>query len=97
MERMLVLAGDATELTASMVSSRVSGGSGTTPRALRDIVDTAEADAIVAALGRHTGDREAAAADLGVSRGYLDARAQRTWTGGRRVVKPDVRPAAASP
>ena len=74
MERMLVLAGDATELTASMVSARVSGGSGTMPRALRDVVDTAEADAIVAALGRHTGDREAAAADLNVSRGYLDAR-----------------------
>jgi transcriptional regulator with PAS, ATPase and Fis domain len=75
MERMLVLAGDANELTASMVSGRVSGGNGAAPRALRDVVDTAEADAIVAALGRHSGDREAAAADLGVSRGYLDARA----------------------
>ena len=75
MERMLVLAGDAQELTASMVSPRVSGGTGAAPRALRDVIDTAEADAIVAALGRHTGDREAAAADLGVSRGYLDARA----------------------
>ena len=74
-ERMLVLAGDAQELTASMVSARVSGGSGTAPRTMRDVVDTAEADAIVAALGRHIGDREAAAADLGVSRGYLDARA----------------------
>jgi two-component system response regulator HupR/HoxA len=75
-ERMLVLAGDATELTASMVSGRVSGGNGASPRALRDVVDVAEADAIVAALGRHSGDREAAAADLGVSRGYLDARAR---------------------
>jgi transcriptional regulator with PAS, ATPase and Fis domain len=73
-ERMLVLAGDAQELTASMVSARVSGGNGATVRALRDVIDTAEADAIVAALGRHSGDREAAAADLGVSRGYLDAR-----------------------
>jgi transcriptional regulator with PAS, ATPase and Fis domain len=75
MERMLVLAGDAPELTASMVSSRVSGGNGSSPRPLRDVVDVAEADAIVAALGRHSGDREAAAADLNVSRGYLDARA----------------------
>jgi transcriptional regulator with PAS, ATPase and Fis domain len=84
MERMLVLAGDAQELTASMVSSRVSGGNGTaSPRALRDVVDTAEADAIVAALGRHSGDREAAAADLGVSRGYLDARAQALGLGAR--------------
>jgi transcriptional regulator with PAS, ATPase and Fis domain len=72
---MLVLAGDAPELTASMVSSRVSGGNGSAPRALRDVVDVAEADAIVAALGRHSGDREAAAADLNVSRAYLDARA----------------------
>jgi transcriptional regulator with PAS, ATPase and Fis domain len=75
MERMLVLAGDAPELTASMVSSRVSGGNGSAPRPLRDVVDVAEADAIVAALGRHSGDREAAAADLNVSRAYLDARA----------------------
>jgi transcriptional regulator with PAS, ATPase and Fis domain len=74
-ERMLVLAGDAPELTASMVSPRVSGGNGAAPRALRDVVDIAEAEAIVAALGRHSGDREAAAADLGISRGYLDARA----------------------
>jgi transcriptional regulator with PAS, ATPase and Fis domain len=75
-ERMLVLAGGATELSASMVSARVSGASVTgTPRPLRDVIDTAEADAIVAALGRHDGDREAAAAELGVSPGYLVARA----------------------
>jgi transcriptional regulator with PAS, ATPase and Fis domain len=43
-------------------------------RVLRDVVDTAEADAIVAALGRHAGDRDLAAGELGVSRGYLDAR-----------------------
>jgi len=74
-ERMLVLAADAPELTASMVSPRVAGGAGTPARALRDVVDTAEADAIVAALGRHSGDRDEAAAELGVSRGYLDVRA----------------------
>jgi transcriptional regulator with PAS, ATPase and Fis domain len=74
-ERMLVLAADARELAAAMVSPRVAGGAGGSVRALRDVVDTAEADAIVAALGRHAGDREAAAAELRVSRGYLDARA----------------------
>jgi DNA-binding NtrC family response regulator len=75
-ERMLVLAGGAQELSAGMVSGRVAGASAQgTPRILRDVVDTAEADAIVGALGRHGGDREAAAAELGISRGYLDARA----------------------
>jgi transcriptional regulator with PAS, ATPase and Fis domain len=73
---MLVLAADAPELTASMVSSRVAGAVVSSPRPLRDVIDVAEADAIVAALGRHTGDRDAAAADLGVSRGYLDARSR---------------------
>jgi transcriptional regulator with GAF, ATPase, and Fis domain len=73
-ERMLVLAAGATELTASMVSTRVAGAAIGTPRPLRDVVDIAEADAIVAALGRHGGDRDAAAAELGVSPGYLDAR-----------------------
>jgi transcriptional regulator with PAS, ATPase and Fis domain len=75
-ERMLVLAAGATELSASMVSPRVAGASvAGTPRILRDVVDTAEADAIVASLGRHTGDREAAASELGVSVAYLVARA----------------------
>ncbi|MEO8699732.1 MAG: sigma 54-interacting transcriptional regulator [Kofleriaceae bacterium] len=77
MERMLVLAGEATELTASMVSGRVSGIVGaaqSAPRSLRDVVANAEAEAIVAALGRHTGDRAAAAAEVGVSNAYLDAR-----------------------
>ena len=74
MERMLVLAGDAPELTASMVSTRVAGAVVAAPRTLRDALATAEADAVVAALGRHLGDREGAAADLGVSRAYLDAR-----------------------
>jgi two-component system, NtrC family, response regulator HupR/HoxA len=78
MERMLVLAGDAAELTAAMVSSRVAGTAGAgaqaAPRVLRDVLATAEADAIVAALGRHTGDRALAAADLGVSDPYLAAR-----------------------
>ncbi|HEY0193920.1 MAG TPA: sigma 54-interacting transcriptional regulator, partial [Kofleriaceae bacterium] len=76
-ERMLVLAGDARELTATMVSPRVATGSATangTARALRDVIANAEADAIVAALGRHTGDRDSAASDLGISRTYLDAR-----------------------
>jgi len=75
-ERMLVLAGDATELTAAMVSPRVAGAGaqGSTGRVLRDILATSEADAIVAALGRHTGDRALAAADLGVSNAYLDSR-----------------------
>ena len=73
-ERMLVLAGDAQELTGSMVSSRLGGQSVGMPRTLRDSVAIAEADAIVAALGRHAGDREAAALDLNVSTGYLDAR-----------------------
>jgi transcriptional regulator with PAS, ATPase and Fis domain len=73
-ERMLVLAGDATELTGSMVSTRLAGQAVATPRPLRDSLAVAEADAIVAALGRHGGDREAAAADLNISRAYLDAR-----------------------
>jgi transcriptional regulator with PAS, ATPase and Fis domain len=76
-ERMLVLAGDAQELTANMVSSRVAGAVATssqTVRPLRDITATAEADGIVQALGRHTGDREAAAQDLGISSAYLAAR-----------------------
>jgi transcriptional regulator with PAS, ATPase and Fis domain len=76
-ERMLVLAGDAQELTANMVSGRVSGAVATssqTVRSLRDISATTEADAIVQALGRHTGDRELAAQDLGVSQAYLAAR-----------------------
>jgi transcriptional regulator with PAS, ATPase and Fis domain len=72
-ERMLVLAGDAQELTGAMVSSRVAGA-GNAGRPLRDVVAVAEADAIVAALGRANGDRDAAAAELNVSRGYLDAR-----------------------
>jgi two-component system, NtrC family, response regulator HupR/HoxA len=72
-ERMLVLAADAPELTASMVGSRVAG-SPLLPRSLRDSAAIAEADAIVAALGRHSGDRDAAAADLAISRAYLDAR-----------------------
>nr|HEX4318262.1 sigma 54-interacting transcriptional regulator [Kofleriaceae bacterium] len=74
-ERMLVLAGDAPELTASMVGTRVAG-SPILPRALRDTISIAEADAIVAALGRHSGDRDAAASDLAVSRAYLDARSR---------------------
>jgi len=73
-ERMLVLAGDATELTGSMVSARVAGGAHSVARALRDVIATAEADAIVAALGRHSGDRDCAAQDLGISRSYFDAR-----------------------
>jgi two-component system, NtrC family, response regulator HupR/HoxA len=77
-ERMLVLAGDAAELTGNMVSPRVAGATGaaanTTARALRDVVAEAEAEAIVAALGRHVGDRLQAAADLGVSDAYLAAR-----------------------
>jgi transcriptional regulator with PAS, ATPase and Fis domain len=73
-ERMLVLAGDATELVASMVSTRVAGGKHESGRPLRDVMVTAEADTIVSALGRHTGDRIAAAADLGVSVPFLDAR-----------------------
>jgi two-component system, NtrC family, response regulator HupR/HoxA len=76
-ERMLVLAGDARELSQSMVSPRVAGGSSASnsvARALRDVIATAEADAIVAALGRHAGDRDSAAHDLGISRSYFDAR-----------------------
>jgi transcriptional regulator with PAS, ATPase and Fis domain len=76
-ERMLVLAGDARELTPSMVSPRVAGAStsaNNVARVLRDVIATAEADAIVAALGRHGGDRDSAAHDLGISRSYFDAR-----------------------
>jgi transcriptional regulator with PAS, ATPase and Fis domain len=76
-ERMLVLAGDAQELTANMVSGRVSGMVATTTatvRPLRDIAANAEAEAIVHALGRHTGDRDAAASDLQISTAYLAAR-----------------------
>ena len=86
MERMLVLAGDAQELTGSMVSARVAGGragaAAPSARVLKDTLATAEADAIVAALGRHEGDREAAGAELGVSRGYLDARMLALGLGG---------------
>ncbi|MBS1122808.1 MAG: sigma-54-dependent Fis family transcriptional regulator [Deltaproteobacteria bacterium] len=77
MERMLVLAGEATELTANMVSGRVAGIVGaaqSAPRPLRDVVANAEAEAIVSSLGRHVGNRELAAADLGISGAYLDAR-----------------------
>jgi two-component system, NtrC family, response regulator HupR/HoxA len=81
-ERMLVLAGDAPELTPSMVSPRVAGTTGGNGRALRDVVADAEASAIVASLGRFTGDRDAAAAELGVSRSYLDARAAALGLGG---------------
>ncbi len=75
MERMLVLAGDATELTGVMVSPRVAGGSLQQSRPLRDVLAVAEADALVTSLGRHGGDRDAAAAELNISRAYLDARA----------------------
>ena len=75
-ERMLVLAGGANEISGDMVSPRIAQSSAAgAPRLLRDVIDTAEADAIVAALGRHGGDREAAASELGVSLGYLAARA----------------------
>ncbi|HUS31717.1 MAG TPA: sigma 54-interacting transcriptional regulator [Kofleriaceae bacterium] len=73
-ERMLVLAADAQELTASMVSQRLGGQSVGTPRTLRDALAIAEAGAITESLGRHSGDRDAAAADLNVSRAYLEAR-----------------------
>ncbi len=73
-ERMLVLAAGATELTGPMVSNRVAGAALGAARPLRDVIDVAEADAIVAAFGRHSGDLDAAAAELGVSPGYLDAR-----------------------
>ncbi len=74
-ERMLVLAGGASELSGDMISPRVAQASAAgTPRPLRDIIDTAETDAIVAALGRQGGDFPAAAAELGVSPGYLAAR-----------------------
>ncbi|MEJ7599289.1 MAG: hypothetical protein WKG01_15390, partial [Kofleriaceae bacterium] len=74
MERMLVLAGDTQELTGNMVSARVAGGATSVGRPLHDVIVTAEADAIVASLGRHGGDRAAASAELGVSSPYLDAR-----------------------
>jgi transcriptional regulator with PAS, ATPase and Fis domain len=43
-------------------------------KALRDALSTAEADAMSQAVGRHLGDRDGAASDLGISRAYLDAR-----------------------
>ncbi len=73
-ERMLVLSGDAAELTGSMVSTRVAGMVAPPPRTLRDALATSESEAVVQALGRHLGDRDGAAADLGISRSYLDAR-----------------------
>jgi transcriptional regulator with PAS, ATPase and Fis domain len=73
-ERMLVLAGDATELTSGMVSARVAGGATALGKPLRDVLADAETSAIVAALGRHVGDRALAAADLGLSHAFLDAR-----------------------
>jgi transcriptional regulator with PAS, ATPase and Fis domain len=74
MERMLVLAGDATELTGSMVSTRVAGMVAAPAKSLRDEIATSEASAITQALGRHLGDRDGAASDLGISRAYLEAR-----------------------
>ncbi|MBL9013433.1 MAG: sigma 54-interacting transcriptional regulator [Myxococcales bacterium] len=82
MERMLVLAGDAPELTASMVSTRVAGMVAPPAKSLRDALATSEADALVAALGRHLGDRDGAAADLAISRAYLDARCAALGLGG---------------
>jgi transcriptional regulator with PAS, ATPase and Fis domain len=77
-ERMLVLAGEASELSASMVSPRVAGASSATAagtaRPLRDTLADAEAAAIVASLGRHGGDRAVVAAELGLSEAYLAAR-----------------------
>ncbi|HVK86405.1 MAG TPA: sigma 54-interacting transcriptional regulator, partial [Kofleriaceae bacterium] len=73
-ERMLVLAGDATELTGSMVSTRVAGMVAAPAKTLRDALATSEAETITGALGRHLGDRDGAAADLGISRAYLEAR-----------------------
>ena len=68
-ERMLVLAGDAHgahRVDGVVARRRRRGRRRRAP--LRDVVATAEADAIVAALGRHIGDRDAAAAELGVRR-----------------------------
>ena len=73
-ERMLVLAGDANELTGSMVSTRVAGMVAAPAKSLRDALSTAESEALSQAIGRHLGDRDGAAADLGISRAYLDAR-----------------------
>ncbi len=88
-ERMLVLAGDAQELTAAMVSGRIAGvinAAQSAPRQLRDVIANAEADAIVAALGRHVGDRALAAAELGVSGPYLDVRMATLGLGGTGLV-----------
>ena len=57
-----------------MVSQRLGGQAVGTPRTLRDALAIAESGAITEALGRHGGDRDAAAADLNVSRAYLEAR-----------------------
>jgi transcriptional regulator with PAS, ATPase and Fis domain len=86
-ERMLVLAGDATELSGAMVSTRVAGMVAAPPKSMRDALSTAEAETIAQAVGRHLGDRDTAAADLGVSRSYLDARctALGLSTGGPRL------------
>jgi two-component system response regulator HupR/HoxA len=73
-ERMLVLAGEAQELTAGMVSSRVAGGKHEPGKPLRDGLVSHEAEMIVSALGRNVGDREGAAAELGVSIPFLEAR-----------------------
>ena len=48
----------------------------------KQFVANAEADAIVAALGRHTGDRVIAASELGVSGPYLEARMAALGLGG---------------
>ena len=72
---MLVLAGDA---TGADRLDGVDAGRGHGGRARRSRCATrsppSEADALVAALGRHLGNREGAAEDLGISRAYLDAR-----------------------
>jgi transcriptional regulator with PAS, ATPase and Fis domain len=49
-------------------------GANNVARTLRDVIATAEANALAAALGRHAGDRDSAANDLGISRSYFDAR-----------------------
>jgi two-component system, NtrC family, response regulator HupR/HoxA len=75
-ERMLVLAGNATELGPSIISARIHGlAHSAIPPAvpLGDLVRAATAQAITAGLVRAAGDREVLARELGVSRAYLEA------------------------
>ncbi len=75
-ERMLVLAGNAAELTPSLISTRIHGlaQNATAPAVpLEDLLRATTSQAITSGLVRAAGDREVLARELGVSRAFLEA------------------------